>query len=635
MLSIKSLFKRFNTAQTLAALFTALLVATPCVNAQKAEQILARQPTQKVDVDYPSDDEAEKCVVKRFEESGYTGVALYKPDGVTLLRVWAAPPPKEGQRAQVEQCRYYKNGIEVFRDVNNKEARWFNTGGTRRGALAADRKTIESWTVLSAQEATQEAIAALKTNDFPRYQRVALSAQELQGLKLTGAAGTEIANQVKGVTAAAFAKLAASFKFPEDAVWGALNAGTPATVPSGAVSAEDLDVIYNAAVVVMTGQGEEAQSQEYFIGDIVRIGSTWKIVGLPVGEPFGAATGAVAASSVLIPTSGEANADGSATAEIGEMGTALSDAYRKLETASPQEYPELCEQTVQLLLNIASSNPQERDNMLAQAIDVVFGGVQSGVYPAGAKKLAELADTLGDASPEVKARLRQRQITADWLLVSQAQPQPKPAELNKAQEKYSEDLASLVEEFPNTTAGAEAAMTLALDQEYMLDNDAAAKYYQQAAQTAGSSPIGQRARGALARIKSEGGKPSLPAMQYFGGGAVDLNALKGKPTIVFVWGSWDAQSVDAVKRLANQVNVIGVNIDSAPDPAQATAYFQQITKGLPWKNVCDPAGLDGAPAIGLGVMTAPWVILIDKDGNVVRSNLSNLEELPDVLAEMK
>ena len=169
----------------------------------------------------------------------------------------------------------------------------------------------------------------------------------------------------------------------------------------------------------------------------------------------------------------------------------------------------------------------------------------------------------------------------------------------------------------------------------MLDNDAAAKYYQQAAQTAGSSPIGLRARGALARIKSEGGKPSLPAMQYFGGGAVDLNALKGKPTIVFVWGSWDAQSVDAVKRLANQVNVIGVNIDSAPDPAQATAYFQQITKGLPWKNVCDPAGLDGAPAIGLGVMTAPWVILIDKDGNVVRSNLSNLEELPDVLAEMK
>ena len=124
-------------------------------------------------------------------------------------------------------------------------------------------------------------------------------------------------------------------------------------------------------------------------------------------------------------------------------------------------------------------------------------------------------------------------------------------------------------------------------------------------------------------------------MQYLGGGAVDLNALTGKPTIVFFWGSWDSSSVDVVKQLANQVNVVGINVDSAPDPDQAAAYFQQITRGLPWKNVCDPAGLSGAPAVSLGVMTAPWVILLDKDGTVVRSNISNLNELPDVLKEMK
>ena len=635
MLSKRTLLERLCSARTGAAVLLAVWLATPYAYAQKAETILKQAPSQKVDVDYPSEDETSKCVVKPFEEAGYKGVALYKPDGSTLLRVWAAPPARPGQRATVEQIRFYKNGIEVFRDVVNKEARWFNTGGTRRGVIGADKKTIESWTVISAQEATQEAIAALRTNDFPRYQRVALSAKELESLGLTGAVGAEIEKQVKGVTGAEFAKFAQTLQIPEDAVWGALNAGVPATVPGGAVSKEDLDVYYNAAVVVMTGQGEEARSQEYFIGDIVRVGTTWKIVGLPVGEPFGSATGAVAASSVLIPTSGDSTAATGSTSEIGELGAALSEAYHKLEAASPQEYPALCEQTVQLLLNISESNPQERDNMLSQAVDVIFSGVQSGVYPGGAKKLAELSETLSDASPEVKARLRQRQITADWLLVSQAQPQPKPAELTKAQEKYAEDLAALVEEFPNTTAGAEAAMTLALDQEYMLDNDAAAKYYQQAAQTGDASEVGQRARGALARLKSEGGKLNLPAMQYLGGGAVDLNALTGKPTIVFFWGSWDSSSVDVVKQLANQVNVVGINVDSAPDPDQATAYFQQITRGLPWKNVCDPAGLSGAPAVSLGVMTAPWVILLDKDGTVVRSNISNLDELPDVLKEMK
>ena len=67
----------------------------------------------------------------------------------------------------------------------------------------------------------------------------------------------------------------------------------------------------------------------------------------------------------------------------------------------------------------------------------------------------------------------------------------------------------------------------------------------------------------------------------------------------------------------------------------AAAYFQQITRGLPWKNVCDPNGLEGAAPIAFGVQTAPWIVLIGKDGKVVRSNIANLDELGDVLKELK
>lgn len=635
MLLPRSIFSRLSVAGRFAALLVAL-VACSTAYGQKPEQILARMPSQPdVEIDVPADADVAKCTVKQFKELGYTGVALYAPDGSTILRAWVAPPPKAGQKAAVEQIRFFKNGIEVYRDVLGKEARWLNTAGSRRGILGADKKTIESWASISPQEATQEAVAALKTNDFARYQRVALSAEDLASLGLSGPIAAEIQNQVKGVTEASFAKLANTLNIPSDANWGALNSGLPASIPAGESIANDLNAYYNVTIIVMKG-GDAAQSQELYVGDLVKVGDAWKIVGLPAGEPFGQTTGSVSASSILLPSEGGSAAVAS-SADAGEMGAALTEAYHKLETADPKSYPALCDQTVELLVNIAAGNPAESDNMLSQAADVIFTGVQTGMYPGGAAKLTELQEKLGDsASDEVKARIRQRLITAEFYAVSQSQPQPKPSELQKAQEKYTESLAAFVEEYATTTAGAEAAMSLALDQEYLMENDAAIKYYQQVAQNAGGTVIGRKAQGALARLQSEGAALKAPKLKFTDGSDC-VFAAAGKPTVVFFWGSWDQDSVAKVAALASQANVIGVNIDSAPDPdpAAAAAYFQQITRGLPWKNVCDPAGLDGEAAVAFGVQTAPWAIIIGPDGKVVRSNIASVEELADVLKELK
>ncbi len=626
-----TLISRLTAVGRLATI-VGVLVAGSALYAQKPEQILSRLPSQAdVDYDVPSAADAEKCVVKRFKEQEYTGVVLCAPDG-TPLRVWAVPPGS----SKVEQIRFYKNGIEVFRDVIGQEARWFNTGGTRRGVIGADKKTIESWTSISPQEATQEAVAALKTNDFARYQRVALTLDDLKTLGLSGPLAAEIQKEIKGVSADAFSKLAQKLNIPSDANWGALNAGRPATIPAGDAVAEDLEAYYNVAIIVMKG-GDAAQSQELYVGDLVKVGDVWKIVGLPTGEPFGQATGAVSASSVLLPTEGGANV-ASSSANVGEIGPAISEAYNKLGNASPEEYPALCDQTVELLLNAAASNPQESDNLLGQAVDVVFTGLQSGMYPNGIEKLASLAAKINETGgDEVKARVRQRQITAAFYAVAQSQPQPKPSELSKAQEKYTEDLTAFAEEYAGTAAGSEAAMSLALDQEYLLENDAAIGYYQQVVKNAGASDIALKAQGALARLQSEGGALKAPKLKYLDGSDVSFAAAGGKPTIVFFWGSWDQDGVAKVKQLANQVNVVGVNVDSAPNPeaAAAAAYFQEITKGLPWKNVCDPRGLEGPAPVGFGVQTAPWVVLIGKDGKVVRSNIANLDELPSVLKELK
>ena len=621
-------------AKTLAFALLALAVCPTAFAQYTPEQILSRTPTQPdVDVDTPTEAEVANCQVKTFKEGGYQGVALYAPDGSTLLRSWCAPiPTKQGQRASVEQIRFYKNGREVYRDVLGKEARWLNAGGTRCGTLNKD-KTIAKWTVLSPQEATSEMVSALVNNDFERFQRIAVTADDIKDLGLTGSLATEVQKQVQSVTAQGFANLVKTLNIPSDAHWVALNTSLPATIPADKGGSQDVTIYYNAAVVVMKGD-DASQNQNLYVGDIIKFGDVWKVLGLPTGETFGQATGAVSASSIFFPASGGTSASDSS--DMGEFGAQLSEAFQKLDSASPDEYPVVCDQTVDLLLSIAENNPSERENMLSQAVNVIFGGVQSGLYPQGGEKLAALAKSCGDdVSVEVRALVRLRQITAEFYAVAQAQPQPKQSVLQKAQERYNEELTEFVDEYSTTKAGAEAAMGLALDQEYMLDSEDAIEYYQKVAQNFSDSTIGQKATGAIARLQSEGGQLNFPATKYFGGGVCDLKALQGTPTVIFCWGSWDQESVNAVKKLGSSVNIVGINLDSAPSPETADEYFKRIFNGIPWKNVCSSSGLDGGAAVSLGIQTAPWAILIDKTGKVVRSNITDMSELADIINELK
>ena len=112
MLLPGSILSRLAGAGRLAA-FVGVLVACAGVYAQKPEQILNRVPGQAdVDVDYPADADVDKCVTKPFREQGYTGIALYAPDGTTLLRVWAAPAPKSGQKRPSSRFVSIRTGLK-------------------------------------------------------------------------------------------------------------------------------------------------------------------------------------------------------------------------------------------------------------------------------------------------------------------------------------------------------------------------------------------------------------------------------------------------------------------------------------------------------------------------------------------
>ena len=98
-----------------------------------------------------------------MEKSGKSsGWVVLGPEGQTLRRF----VDSDGNN-YVDQWRYFKNGIEVYRDLdatnNNKvdQSRWLNTGGSRWGLDPNEDGRIDSWKVLSAEEASREAVRAL------------------------------------------------------------------------------------------------------------------------------------------------------------------------------------------------------------------------------------------------------------------------------------------------------------------------------------------------------------------------------------------------------------------------------------------------------------------------------------------
>ncbi|MDO5552581.1 MAG: TlpA disulfide reductase family protein [Planctomycetia bacterium] len=594
------------------------------------EQILKVVPSQAdVPCDVPTDAEIANCKIVQFKEGSYKGIGLVKPDGATPLRVWCAP---EGSQ-KVEQIRYYRNGVEIFRDILGRECRWLNDAGSRWGVLESGTKRIASWKSLSPEEATAEIVAALKTNDVSRYKAVALTADDVKTLGVQDPLASELLRQIEGVDAG-FDALVARLKLPSTIVWGAFNGSRPALLPAdknGLVA--DLAAYFNSSVVLMNPENA-ADSYQLFIGDLVRVGATWKIIGLPAGDEYGSGKNEASVTSVLFPSQSDMTVSPDAAGDYNSVAEQLNDAYRQLESATPENYAALCENAYNLLLTLAYKNPNEETTIVTQAADLVFTGIQSGLFPKGTEILAQLNDAYKDSSnSELVAHIRLRKIDGDFYSLTQQSPPPKIGDLEKAQTRHTEELAAFAEEFPNTVAGAHALMYLANDQEYLQEDDQAINYYSTVVKHFPDDPIGKKAQGALNRLQGEGKPFVVSPWNFLEGGTLNLNDYKGKETVIFIWASWQPDDVQKMQSLAKSrsINVVGVSLDATPD--EATAFIKAFGSPLPWKNVCLEGGLDGPCALELGVQNVPMMILLDADANLVRANVMSVDDLSVLLGK--
>ena len=162
------------------------LMGSASAASPKVEQALQLTPVQKgVDYDRPSPEEAAKCKIVPRKVGNQVGWVVEDANGTILRRF----TDTNGDNV-VDQWSYFKDGIEVYRDIDSNfngktdQYRWFNTAGSRWGLDKNEEGTIDSWKMISAEEVSAEIVAAIAAQDVQRFTRLALTPEELKGLGL-------------------------------------------------------------------------------------------------------------------------------------------------------------------------------------------------------------------------------------------------------------------------------------------------------------------------------------------------------------------------------------------------------------------------------------------------------------------
>jgi hypothetical protein len=250
-------------------------------------------------------------------------------------------------------------------------------------------------------------------------------------------------------------------------------------------------------------------------------------------------------------------------------------------------------------------------------------------YPKAGERLAELEEKLADANVDenLLAHIAFQRMWAQYV-ASQNQPGANGAQI---QQKWLADLQAFVEKYPSSNDTAEALLQLGMYQEFVGETEQAGKWYQQLVSKFPNAGQASKARGALMRLTSVG-KPIRLRGQDFSNGTVDIAAptYRGKAIVIHYWATWSDNCKNDMVLLKNlyatqgggrDFEIVGVCLD-----AEAAAAKQFLNENrFPWKHMYDSGGVDGKLANEMGVMTLPLMLLLDRDGKVVRNNIQAAE----------
>lgn len=613
-------------AFTLAMLPLAAAQANPT-----AAEALALAPVQKdVEYDRPAAAEIARCTIDKETVGGRTGYVVRAESGQILRRFLDTSGDNK-----VDQWCYYKDGIEVYRDIdgdhNGKadQYRWLGTAGTRWGIDTNEDGRIDSWKVISAEEVTEEVVAALRDRDAARFSRLLLTTDELKSLGLSTKQQNELTAKVAAAVKDFAAEAGRQRLVTPKSEWIHFGASKPGIVPAGTEGATKDIIVYDNVTTVIETDGKHAQ---LVIGTLVKVGDAWRLFDLPknlAGDQTAAAVGYFfQASFSHRPDVEHPVVPGAVSAELRKLVEDLEKLDGRLvaATTAAQQSRLNAERADLLEKIIAAAAGDDRAIWIRQYAETVSAAVQSGSFPKGIERLQSL---LADVSrqpggAELAPFIKFRILTADY---NQKLMQPN-ADFEKINDTYMTSLETFVKDYEKSPDAAEAMLQLAIGAEFAGKESDAIRWFTRIAREFPSSDLAPKAQGAKRRLESVGKTVPLKS-QTLEGRAFDVATATGRVVLIHYWATWCEpckQDLDTIKQLQAKYGSagfypVGVNLDN--DAKDALGYLR--TKPLSWPQLYEPGGLDGRLASELGILALPTMILIGKDGKVVNRNIHAAE----------
>ena len=609
-------------AITMLATCRALVAQTPT-----PEFTLQYRPAQKdVEYDSPAEADVKKCKVEVERGETQSGLAVFDPNGLILRRF-----VDTNKDRYIDQWRYYRNGIEVYRDLdtdfNNKadQSRWLNTHGSRWGIDKNEDGHIEKWIILSAPEASRVAISAMISGDAKLLSSVLVTSEDLQGLGLIDEYSSRILRQVQEPEAAMRTVLAKSKTLTSQSKWNRFDGAMPGIIPKDdGKAAEDL-LVYEGAMAIVETAGKHGFVQ---LGEMMRIGNVWKLTQVP--RPAEGDSIQIQIGGLLMQP---ATPVGSTAAQelTPEMQTLISQLQKLDEKAPPQnarsaQLIDYLKRRTTIIEQIvaASRSGQETDTWTKQLINSLTSALQAGDKPSGVR-FTQLLNGLKQSAPKsnLVAYAEYRQLFASYSAnIGQAKS---TEEQQKIQTTWLTNLKAFVTRHPTADDTSDAMLQLALNAEFAANAAEARQWYGQLVGKHAQSPQAVRARGALRRMDLKG-KPLTLNGPDPTGRQLNVANLKGRVVAVVFWASWSNQfvtDVPVLRALYEQYGdrgfeIVGVNLDQ--EASDVTKFAKQ--NRIAWPNIFQPGGLDAPLAQQYGLISVPTIFLIDKDGRVISNGLT-------------
>jgi thiol-disulfide isomerase/thioredoxin len=625
-----SAFASFALVVVSAFCMSNSLNAAPAV----ADTLSRFKPTQAdVDYDQPTAQQAAQSQLKSVREANASGWIVTDANDQILRKFFDT-----NGDTKVDRWSYFRAGVEVYRDIDTNydgqadQFRWLGAAGIRWGVDENADGTIDYWKVISAQEVSQELIAAMQSRDQARFARLFANDREIQGLGVSPELQQELSDGRAQAVQAFAASAAASSLLEKNAQWVHFG-GTHGVLPSGSDGrTRDLYVYDNVIAVVE----HEMTHRQILIGALLRSGDTWRLVQLPPalsGAGTGTPSNSVAQYDGYFFSSSNAAAIATNQGGATEMSAEIQQLLAQLEkidgqlisVSSASAGQSLNKQRADVLVQLISksSSDEEKSSWIRQFADSVSAAVQSGAYPQGIAQLQSLDSQVAQVGGADYAYVQFRLMTArygDSLRKS-------PEKFDAVQEKWLVDLGAFVKKFPSSGDAPEAIFQLAIAEEFVGSFERAIAYYGEIVSKYPKAPIVPKAEGARRRLNLKD-KPLALVSQSLGGQQIDTRRFNGRIVVIHYWASWSdpsTQDMALLKRLASKYGdklaVVGVNLDSDRNAAIQLVQNSDFS----WPHLYSKGGMDSSLANQLGIVSVPMIFLVGTDGRVVKTSVHSAE----------